>query len=314
MKIIDFILNSAYFADRPPVLIDIGASGEINSKWKPIAPYSICIAFDADDREFNVAEAKTNNYKKLIIINRVVTSDRGKKQANFYLTDSPFCSSLLEPDQEKLSPWIFKDLFRVGKVPLLPTVTIQEALERVGIRYVDWFKADTQGTDLRLYLSIPESIQSGILATEFEPGIIDAYKGEDKLHAVMSQMHLHDFWLSSLNVQGMQRLSTDYRDSIGLSISKRILRKTPGWAEAVYLRQPKLDSPRNMLMLFVFAFLEHQYGFALEITDLASKHYSDKIFQYCKKAVWQQFRKEKMKIPLVIIKRQFNKLFSKIHD
>ena len=314
MKIIDFILNSAYFADQPPVLIDIGASGEINSKWKAIASHSICMAFDADDREFNVAESKTNSYKKLIIVNRIVTDDQEKKQANFYLTDSPFCSSLLEPDQTKLSPWIFKDLFKVGKVSLLPTVTLRESLEKAGILYIDWFKADTQGTDLRLYLSLPESVQSGILAAEFEPGIIDAYKGEDKLYAVMNQMHMQDFWLSSLKVQGMQRLSTDYRDTIGLSLSKRILRKTPGWAEATYLRQAILNSPRNMLMLYVFALLERQYGFALEIADLASGHYPDKIFQDCKKAVWKQLRKEKIKIPLVILKRQFNKLFSKIHD
>ncbi|MFI5153332.1 MAG: hypothetical protein ACHQET_08375 [Chitinophagales bacterium] len=314
MKIIDRILNSAYFAEQPPVLIDIGASGEINTKWKQIAPYSICMAFDADDREFIVTESKTDSYKKLIVVNRIVTNDQGKKQADFYLTDSPFCSSLLEPDQSKLSPWIFKDLFRVGKIASLPTVTLQESLEKAAIYYIDWFKADTQGTDLRLYLSLPESVQSGILAAEFEPGIIDAYKGEDKLYTVMNQMHMHNFWLSSLKVQGMQRLSTDYCDKIGLSISKRILRKTPGWAEATYLRQPKLDSPRNMLMLFVFALLERQYGFALEITDLASKHYPDEIFQDCKKDVWKALRKEKMKIPLVIFKRQLNKLFSKIHD
>jgi hypothetical protein len=62
MKIIKTILESDYFAAAPPVLVDIGASGEINTKWKPIAPYSICIAFDADDREFHIT--KQTGYTK----------------------------------------------------------------------------------------------------------------------------------------------------------------------------------------------------------------------------------------------------------
>ena len=60
MKIIQAVLSSSHFENKPPVLIDIGASGEINKKWRPIAPYSICIAFDADDREFNVSEKQAS--------------------------------------------------------------------------------------------------------------------------------------------------------------------------------------------------------------------------------------------------------------
>ncbi|HMH32288.1 MAG TPA: hypothetical protein VK543_04615, partial [Puia sp.] len=93
MKIIDTVLQSPCFADQPPVLIDIGASGELNAKWKAIAKYAICIAFDADDREFQITEQVNKNYKKLISFNRIVTTEQFE-QADFYLTASPFCSSL----------------------------------------------------------------------------------------------------------------------------------------------------------------------------------------------------------------------------
>ncbi len=96
MKIIQKILKSDFLKEQPPVLIDIGASGEINARWKEIAPYSICIAFDADDREFHITEQTNKSYKKLITFNRIVTATP-EDQANFYLTHSPFCSSLLEP-------------------------------------------------------------------------------------------------------------------------------------------------------------------------------------------------------------------------
>ena len=214
MKIIQDILLSDYFNNKPPVLIDIGASGEINAKWKPIASYSACIAFDADDRDFRIEEDMNKGYKKLITVNRIVTADPVNNQT-FYLTSSPYCSSLLEPDENKLSPWLFKNLFQVEKITTLPSITIQEALKQAGLSYIDWFKSDTQGTDLRLFKNLPGEIVNGILAAEFEPGIMDAYKGEDKLHMIMQEMDQDDFWLSTMEVKGTQRLNPGYFNKKG---------------------------------------------------------------------------------------------------
>jgi hypothetical protein len=314
MKIIHTVLQSDIFTAQPPVLIDIGASGEINTKWKIISPYSICLAFDADDREFHVSEKTNTQYKKLISFNRIVTSDAQNEYADFFLTASPFCSSLLEPDPEKLSCWVFKDLFKVDKVAKLPVTTLQNALEQAGINYIDWFKADTQGTDLRLLTTLPQSVQSNILAAELEPGILDAYKGEDKLYSVMQHMHNNNYWLSNIKVQGTQRLNNSYLDIAGSFAGKRAIRRSPGWAEVTYLRQPSVHSERQLLLLFVFALLEKQYGFALEITDVALQQYPDTIFGRCKEEVLRKIRSEKLKAPLVIAKRQFNKLFSAIND
>ena len=86
---IDQILSRKEFQDKPPVLIDVGASGEIHAKWKKIAKYSICIAFDADEREMSFTENKESGFEKLITINRIVT-DRAEDEIDFYLTQSPF--------------------------------------------------------------------------------------------------------------------------------------------------------------------------------------------------------------------------------
>ena len=75
MKIIKTILTSGYFLENPPILVDIGASGEINKKWEIIAPHSVCIAFDADDRDFQINEVDSSIYKKLIIFNRIVIAE-----------------------------------------------------------------------------------------------------------------------------------------------------------------------------------------------------------------------------------------------
>src|SRR6185295_6412802 len=93
-------------------------------------------------------------------------------------------------------------------------------------------------TDLRLFTELPGGILNGILAAEFEPGIMDAYKGEDKLHMIMREMDKGDFWLSTMDVKGTQRLNASYSKSRGSSFAKRSIRTSPCWAEVTYLRQP----------------------------------------------------------------------------
>ena len=308
MNLIDTILQSGHFVNRPPVLIDIGDSGEINARWKPIARYSLCVAFDADDREFRVTEEVNKTYKKLFVFNRIVNTESSDR-APFYLTRSPFCSSLLRPDTEKLKPWLFKPLFEVEKTSELPSMTLANAFQTADIKYIDWFKVDTQGTDLRIYQSVPSGMQNTILAAEFEPGILDAYQQEDKLYSVMKEMHTQGFWLSAINVKGTQRIQSQYAAQFGDFASERIIRTSPGWAELSYLRNPEGLDRRNLLMLFVFALLERQLGFALELADQGIEEYGDQLFHDCRKEIMRKIKRQKMKLPLILLKRKINKLF-----
>ena len=69
--VIEKIMKHPSLQARPPVLVDIGASGYIHEKWKPLSKHSIFIAFDADKRDFNISESKSKDWHKLSLINRV---------------------------------------------------------------------------------------------------------------------------------------------------------------------------------------------------------------------------------------------------
>ena len=73
MSVIDKLFELEILKNDPPILLDIGASGEIHEIWKDIAKYSICIAFDADGREFNYSENNDSGYKQLILFNCIVS-------------------------------------------------------------------------------------------------------------------------------------------------------------------------------------------------------------------------------------------------
>jgi len=65
--------------------------------------------------------------------------------------------------------------------------------------------------------------------------------------------------------------------------------------------------------MIVFSIFERQYGFALELADMAILRFRDPILTECRKVVFNKIKNERKKIPLILLKRKINKLFSGIH-
>jgi len=286
MNVFDQILSSVEFANRPPVLIDIGASGAINAKWKAISGHSICIAFDADDREMGFVVNESGAYKKLIVFNSLVNDNSGKFP--FYLTKSPFCSSMLNPSNQKLNEWSFAELFDVEKIVEMNAVALPQALQESGISYVDWFKTDSQGIDLRLFRSLGEQIIDNIITAEFEPGFADAYDEEDKIWHLLAYMERKPFWMSDIKVCGTQRIG---RKTLAKNFAQHgsklptgsKLKKSPFWAEMTFLNtftnSSRTLGKREYLLGWIFAIIEEQYGFAMEIAQRGFNLFSDYVFK-----------------------------------
>ena len=103
--VIEKIMKHHSLQAHPPVLVDIGASGVIHEKWKPIAKYSICIAFDADTRDFEACYYEDKGWYKLYSFNRLVAqktvdktfkiSEMGNKLLQLYGIPPLFSNSIL---------------------------------------------------------------------------------------------------------------------------------------------------------------------------------------------------------------------------
>jgi FkbM family methyltransferase len=283
LEIIDRILSLPEFIAEPPVLVEIGASGGTHRPWKALAPFSIGIAFDPDSREMQAVHNESAGYRRLHVFPAAAVPDE-TAAAEFHLTRSPYCSSLLRPDAAALGDWDFARLFDVERTTRVPCVSLAKALREVGVTRVDWFKTDSQGIDLRLFQSLPEAIRSRVLAVEFEPGIIDAYEGEDKLSAVLVAMDRPEFWLSDLRLRGTLRMSPDDALRLGGHESTRlvdVLRTSPGWGEMTYLntfrgREP--FSKRDWLLGWIISCVNEQFGFALDLARRAHAAVPDPLF------------------------------------
>lgn len=287
MPIIDDILRRPEFREAPPVLVDVGASGGLNPAWEKIAKYATCIAFDADDRELARTRKTSAAYRQFHLYKRALSAGH-EPRADFYLTSSPPCSSLLPPNLESLAAWEFADRFCVTEKATIPTIHIQDVIDELKLQRIDWFKTDSQGTDLRLFLSLGDEMVRKVLVAEFEPGILDAYVGEDKLSQVMACMDERSFWMSDIDIMGSSRLRKDQIPGF-TGVERRylvyLLRTSPGWAEVTYMNcfRHQDFTQRDFLLGWVFATLQSQHGFALELAGRAKQRFPDGIFERMEK-------------------------------
>ena len=273
------IFNRPELQSNPPVLVDIGASGALYPHWEQIAKYCICIAFDPDLREMKHLDSGTSPYRELFVHNSIVSAEK-KLESNFYLTKSPYCSSTLVPAVEpsiSVAP-----LFEIEKKVVLKTENLVDVLRAKNISHVDWFKTDSQGTDLRIFKSLGEETLRRVLIADLEPGIIDAYKGEDKAWHVLQFMDEKNFWMSDMRVMSVKKIPRNWKK---LSNERdRTFRSgsadSPGWTEMSFISdgtQEDFDI-REFLLLWVFATIKNQHGFAFDIATRGTEKFSDVIF------------------------------------
>lgn len=305
MSFIDKIFLREELALQPPVLLDIGASGAIHFRWKKMAKYCICIAFDPDKREYSYIESENKNYKKLYIFNCVV-SDVTSDAQTFYLTASPYCSSFLKPREDKLAPYAFANKFKIEREAQIAVRSLTDILQELNISYIDWFKTDSQGLDLRIFKSLPDSIIHHVLAAEFEPGIMDAYLGEDKLHSVLAFMEAQSFFLSVFKVKGSSRLSPVNISMLASNTSVQKLlavsqKAAAGWGELLYLNTFDSDSMtiRDYLLGVAIALMNEEYGFAMELAQSAGKRFNDPFFREMEHYAGKKARRAVFKLRFV---------------
>lgn len=286
-----------------PVLIDIGASYAPPTIWTTIAPVSIYIGFDPDLRDLR--EIPDGQFYKATIIDAAVCAE-DVADVTFFLTRSPYCSSTLQPDSPALSHFLFADLFEVERQVTVKATTLNQVVDRLALTTIDWLKTDSQGTDLRLFTALAPHIRSRVLAFDLEPGLIDAYLGEDSFISAHDELSRQGFWLSNLDVQRtarMRRETLAHLQKVGVRLDESLVamsfKPTPGWCEARYLRT--LDSmiqnrlgQREYVLLWVIAMLDGQVGFALDLVlqyerifgaDDTSQRLSEQSVEHLRKAM-----------------------------
>ncbi len=150
------------------IIVDIGASGGIDPRWKNVTPHFKGILFEPDPREYDIL--KENSESNLIVLNSALSDS--KKEVEFNLCKKQMVSSVYKPNFNFLEKFTNAERFKVEKIIKLDTDTLDNQLKINNINEVDFIKIDTQGYELpilRGYASNFDSVIGLEIEVEFEP-------------------------------------------------------------------------------------------------------------------------------------------------
>jgi FkbM family methyltransferase len=274
----DILGNFLDRAGARPVLVDVGASGKAHAPWQPVAHKSVFVGFDPDNRDLDPALGRA--FTAHHIIPKIVTGPDTNGRAPFYLTSFPHCSSMLEPDAQKLEPYIFASLFTVDRRIELETTTLAAAMDQINLPAIDWLKVDTQGCDLSVIMGLDAARRERLLCIEVEPGFTPFYKDEESFFEIHSALLAQGYWLAHLKSQQFARVrEATIKAAFGIDVrgidpAAALFGASPTAAEARYFpsleQLQRRNAPmRDYAVVWTFAVATGLWGYALEIADAA---------------------------------------------
>jgi len=185
------------------IIVDIGASGGIDTRWKNLTSYFKCILFEPDPREYSIL--KENSDSNLMLLNSAL-SDSTKK-VEFHLCKKQEVSSIFPPNFDFLNKFPDSERFKVQKNIRLNTDTLNNQLIKVGVNEVDFIKIDTQGYELPILQGSYDYLDS-VIGLEIEVEFVEVYKGQPLFDEVNGFVKSKGFSLVDLKRSYWKRKGT----------------------------------------------------------------------------------------------------------
>lgn len=163
------------------VLLDIGAAGDIQPRWKRISPLLNYIGFEPDVRSYELLKQQPNSCSDFRIINSAVWDSAIDLSINF--CRKPMVSSHFYPNRDFLDRFPDKERYDI-----VSEVTVQtKKLDDQGIINIDFIKLDIQGGELAA-LKGGQRLLGDCLGAEVEVSFISQYIGQPLFGDISSYM------------------------------------------------------------------------------------------------------------------------------
>lgn len=172
-------------------LVDVGARGGIDPRWKPHHHQISVIAFEPDETEVAALRLKTYDYPIKFL--PVALGAHNNQAATLRLTRQPGCSSTLQPNLALCRKYEFGPNMEV--ISELPVVL--HRMDSVLNEQPDVMKIDTQGTELHILQGAGDLLDA-CLAVEAEVEFDHQYIGQPLFADVDAFMRSKGFNLHAL--------------------------------------------------------------------------------------------------------------------
>lgn len=179
-------------------LIDIGAAGKIESRWKSFISSIHYVGFEPDERSRNHIMNKENNFLSYKIMPFALS--RSNESVSLNLTRKEQCSSLYKPNTNFLKRFPNSDRFNVVDKVNLECVT----LDSIGLD-IDFIKIDIQGAELDVFKGASESLDKA-LGIETEIEFLHLYEDQPLFGDISKFLNSKGFeFIDFINLQRWER-------------------------------------------------------------------------------------------------------------
>jgi FkbM family methyltransferase len=155
-------------------LVDIGAAGGLQDRWKTFSRFVDLVAVEPDPRaKESIERLENSSLRSLHRVNSPLAST--SREIDFYLCKHPRQSSVLKPNSEHFSKYNDGHKWNVEKVEQMSAITLDSAL--ASKIQPDFLKLDTQGSELDILQGAMTTLHS-CLGIEVEVEFREMYQSQ----------------------------------------------------------------------------------------------------------------------------------------
>lgn len=155
-------------------LVDIGAAGGLQDRWKPFSRFIDLVAVEPDPRaNESIERLESTTLRSLHRVNSPLAST--SREIDFYLCKHPRQSSVLKPNEEHFAKYKDGHKWNVEKVEQMSAITLDSAL--TSEIKPDFLKLDTQGSELDILQGATATLQN-CLGVEVEVEFREMYQSQ----------------------------------------------------------------------------------------------------------------------------------------
>ena len=280
-----------FLTNNPLLLIDVGASGGVHSRWPKFTPCYKALLFEPDPREAKIL--KSRNKENLTVIESALSDS--EQTIDFHLCKKQQVSSIYLPNFELINKFPEPERFEVLRSIKMKADSLDNQLQKNNIEDTDFIKLDTQGSELSILRGGVNTLEN-VIGVEIEVEFIELYQKQPLFCEVDNFMKSNGFQLYDLRRYFWRTKEEDnyYGNQKGQLI----------FGEALYFKPPEKvlsmkGITREKVIRAIFIYLVYGYpGLSKDLLDAGSrknllpKETCDTIF-----SIIMDFRKSGFKLP-----------------
>ena len=202
------------------VLVDIGAAGEVEPRWKPFTNSLNYVGFEPDERTRKIIRNQSKYFKTYQILPHALSNKFSRLKFN--LCKKPQVSSLYQPNFPFLDKFPDPKRFEIEETVSVDCIP----LDSIGLPRIDFLKIDIQGAENDVLKGATSTLDS-ILGLELEVEFLELYKGQPLFGDICKTLSEHNI---------------EFMDFVSLARWERKAHNLYGqciFGDALFLRSPE---------------------------------------------------------------------------